>query len=1134
MYTPLGHGIHNELNNHNGTTKTTQNAYLDNLNPTEQNYKNPTFAVDTLRIPAGTTSSGALKPLRIGRPSYYIPKLRKSFEEAKPFSEKGKLAPEALPSTPKFAPKSQQKSSDALTGSSKTTFDSWLETNQELISDTQLQEAIHFLETESGTRIDRIIVDGRWHYLDKKQKHGYIAKCEKDHIFRPRLQLTYHSFKHGGDTTVFNDLGVLYNLWEAEKANLRYKSPIKKRKRVIKNKKDDEKDFEEKKQKFEDALEKHLKSPQAAKSNYLKEKKLPIPQGVKGWNNFYNNSLISLPIINSLGQVIGLQQIFDKTIEGIGNKLFKGKTKGGFVFICEGKVLTELPEKLKGILVCEGFATGMSLHIATGLPVACALSADNIQKVVAALRNKYGSRSKFEIIICADNDELRAKQINPKTGKVRGNIGLEKACDAALKYNCNVCAPDFKGSEGTDFNDLYVSSGVTVVKETVKNRALPKPLLAFAKELRKLASKIGDKYVAKLSEIIDGITCIKSPQNTGKTQAISEVIREFREQGISVINITHRELLATHLGKRLKLEGYKDLTARDMRIQSGLSICVDSLHKISGCTYDVVVIDESEQFVNNLKSKHIKNKNANLEVLTHLIKNAKKVICLDADLGNLTHTLVNLLRPEAERKVINNHYFVGEDKNLSVYQKRGNVLAKAKQTLEDNKTLLHVCNGLGESEKVYQLLKELFPDKKGLLINSETSNSPEVREVINNPSKLSQYDYVVASPSLQTGVSIEGDLFDVITGTFFSVIGTPDDCLQQIWRSRNTKDIHVWVETRNIYKSYDDETLEAPFFHTYNKERELLSKDEHGIHNDFYKQIKIEAEKQERKVKSNYRYNFLKLATLQGFNVELVECKDKAANMEAQEMTELARVLGEQNYADNRVLARDITAKEASELASKQALSTEETYELDKYMIKHTFRYETDEGKDAARVTVRRKQKIDPDDFEDDLLLSEFIKVDNRGKLQKAVRNFELTFKTEEQLKETANELEEKNQLIGDIENVASKQQFNRKLLSTVGFSETLDGEQIRYDKHTLMEFVQWIEDNRKWLKGIMDLPSKKQLTNNPCRYVGSWLRKLGLDHKRVGANVGSPKYTLNPEVLNEMNNWVKIRGEVVICEDSF
>ena len=673
-------------------------------------------------------------------------------------------------------------SSETPTETKKTSFDIWLKNNQEYILDTLIQEATYFLETESGSRIDRIISDNIWHYLDKKQKQGYIAKCEKDHIFRPRLKITYHSFEYGGHTSTFNDLGVLYNLWEAEKTRTLYKKFTSHKLKKVKgnythkNKiaKDSEQDETDKKQKFKQTLDKHLKAPQAAKSNYLKGKRIPVSRGVKGWVNCYGNNLISLPIINIFGKIIGLQQIFDKPIADIGNKLFKGKTKSGFVFIHEGRASTKLPKSLKGVLVCEGFATGMSLHLATGLPVACALSAENISKVVGALRYKYGSRSRFEIIICADNDELRAKQINPKTGKVRGNVGLEKAHDAAIKYNCDVCAPDFSDTEGTDFNDFYVSFGVAAVREAVSNARLPDPSKAFAKSKRKLA--IGDRYLPRIKEVLDGITLVKSPQNTGKTQAITSLIREFRNEGVSVINITHRESLATHLGERLGLESYKDLTARDMRIQRGLSICVDSLHKLSGCEFEVVIIDESEQFVNNLKSGHIQNKSANLEVLEDIIKSAKKIICLDADLGTLTHTFTNLFRPEAQRKAINNHYFVGANKNLHIYQKRGDILVKAKETLGDSKTLLHVCNGLGESEKVYQLLSELFPDKKGLLINSEISDSPEVREVLNNPSQLTQYDFVVASPSLQTGVSIDGNIFNVVTGTFYTAIGTPNDC----------------------------------------------------------------------------------------------------------------------------------------------------------------------------------------------------------------------------------------------------------------------------------------------------------------------------------------------------------------------
>ena len=218
------------------------------------------------------------------------------------------------------------------------------------------------------------------------------------------------------------------------------------------------------------------------------------------------------------------------------------------------------------------------------------------------------------------------------------------------------------------------------------------------------------------------------------------------------------------------------------------------------------------------------------------------------------------------------------------------------------------------------------------------------------------------------------------------------------------------------------------------------------------------------------------MATLQGFDVELVEPKDEVRIAEGKKLSKLSKILGEQAYADNRVMARDITAKEASKLAGKQSLTFEETYQLDKYMLKQTFRYDTDEGKDTARKTVKRKRQVEAASLDDDSLLGELIKVDNRGKYQRVVHNFELTFKTEEQIKELADELEKKKELVGDIDNVAGKQVFHKELLEAVGFKETLNGEEVRYSKNTLITFVGWIEDNRSWLQGVASLPSKGKL----------------------------------------------------------
>ena len=42
------------------------------------------------------------------------------------------------------------------------------------------------------------------------------------------------------------------------------------------------------------------------------------------------------------------------------------------------------------VLVAEGYATGATLHEATGLPVAIAFDAGNLRHVAAALRERYG------------------------------------------------------------------------------------------------------------------------------------------------------------------------------------------------------------------------------------------------------------------------------------------------------------------------------------------------------------------------------------------------------------------------------------------------------------------------------------------------------------------------------------------------------------------------------------------------------------------------------------------------------------------------------------------------------------------------------------------------------------------------
>ena len=92
-------------------------------------------------------------------------------------------------------------------------------------------------------------------------------------------------------------------------------------------------------------------------------------------------------------------------------------------------------------MICEGWATGKSLHTATKLPVAVAFSAGNLLEVSRTMRAKYPS---VRITLCADND---AKDDG-------SNPGVEYASRAAQAIGGNIAIPPIPG----DWNDYLTAN----------------------------------------------------------------------------------------------------------------------------------------------------------------------------------------------------------------------------------------------------------------------------------------------------------------------------------------------------------------------------------------------------------------------------------------------------------------------------------------------------------------------------------------------------------------------------------------------------------------------------------------------------------------------------------------------------
>lgn len=163
-------------------------------------------------------------------------------------------------------------------------------------------------------------------------------------------------------------------------------------------------------------------------SEYL-TRKLIISKCAKFWGK-----TIVVPMHNREGNLRSLQ-----CIKNDGSKKFlpKGEVSGCFCLI-EGK---------GPVAIAEGYATGMSVHMATGFNVAVCFSASNVLKVAPFFRGK-------KCLVCADDDFKNEFNV----GKYYGEL-------AAREINCKLVLPVFKDNRATDFNDLHVSEGLDEVKK---------------------------------------------------------------------------------------------------------------------------------------------------------------------------------------------------------------------------------------------------------------------------------------------------------------------------------------------------------------------------------------------------------------------------------------------------------------------------------------------------------------------------------------------------------------------------------------------------------------------------------------------------------------------------------------------
>lgn len=155
----------------------------------------------------------------------------------------------------------------------------------------------------------------------------------------------------------------------------------------------------------------------------------------EGGENFPDSSLV-IPLINEAAELVNVQLIRD---DGTKRYLHGGQKAGAFHRIEGGEL----------VAVVEGFATGLSIHQATGATVYCAMDCGNLMVVAQIARRQH---PEARILLCGDND-----------ADTQGNPGKTKAEQAAATVGGLVALPPVAG----DWNDYHQAHGLTATKEAI-------------------------------------------------------------------------------------------------------------------------------------------------------------------------------------------------------------------------------------------------------------------------------------------------------------------------------------------------------------------------------------------------------------------------------------------------------------------------------------------------------------------------------------------------------------------------------------------------------------------------------------------------------------------------------------------
>jgi hypothetical protein len=433
------------------------------------------------------------------------------------------------------------------------------------------------------------------------------------------------------------------------------------------------------------------------------------------------------------------------------------------------------------------------------------------------------AQSGRRIYFCFDADVKRTtvRSVNNAIAKTAKLLSLSIGRDSEIRVM------GWHPALGKGIDDVLASYGSEQFDEIYRHA--PKLDEWNTKQLKRLTYipdlSLNQRYLDEIS-IPSGkqLIALKSPKNTGKTyffQWITDPVIRSGEKKVLVI--THRVQLGTQIVNKLGLPFVTELRESGQGSHFGMGLCIDSLHPKSQAKFNPdewkgcwLILDEIMQLVWHLLSSStcesdrvaiIKNFKA---LLLNVVNYGGKIFIADADLNDAGIDFIKgLIGRDIDTFIVENTFKFLEPWQVKLVQGKNpaQLVKILTQKLEDGKKCF-VClsgqkfNSRWGSRNLEAYYKKLLPHLRILRIDSKSTTTighpafgctDNLNEVVKN------YDLVLTTSTIETGVSIEEEHFDYVFGIFQGV-QTPDGVRQHLSRYRPPVPRYIWLNPVGINK----------------------------------------------------------------------------------------------------------------------------------------------------------------------------------------------------------------------------------------------------------------------------------------------------------------------------------------------